>query len=87
MTMAKKTAMTDDAMAAYFESFDFDTAVGRGRDPLRALHWATQFREYIDQQLNDVVQEARASGATWSEIGVALGVSHQAAMKRYKHPA
>jgi len=83
--MAKK--MTDAELEAYFEGFDFDAAVSHGRDPLRALAWAVQFREYIDGQLADVVSEARESGATWTQIGEALGVSHQAAMKRYKQPA
>lgn len=85
--MTKKNTMTDEELAEHFENFDFDNAVSTGRDPLRALHWAAQFRAYIDQQLADVVEEARASGATWTQIGDALGVSHQAAMKRYKQPA
>ena len=77
----------DEALAAYFEEFDFEKAVSTGRDPLLALHLASQFREYIDQQLFEVVQEARESGATWTQIGEALGVSHQAAMKRFKQTA
>lgn len=87
MTMTDTTKMTDEELAAAFEDFDFDAALSTGRDPLRALHWATQFRDYIDQQLVDVVSEARESGATWTQIGQALGVSHQAAMKRYKRTA
>ena len=86
MTMTTRKSV-DDELAAHFEGFDFDSAESTGRDPLRALHWAVQFREYVDQQLVDVVAEARASGATWSQIGSALGVSHQAAMKRYKRSA
>lgn len=82
-----KQKMTDDELASRFEDFDVDAAVSSGRDPLRALHWAAQFREYIDQELSDVVAEARESGATWTQIGEALGVSHQAAMKRFKQPA
>ena len=85
MPMTKK--MSDEELAARFEEFDFDQAASTGRDPLRALHWASQFRAYAEQQLVDVVAEARASGATWSQIGAALGVSHQAAMKRYKQSA
>jgi len=87
MNMAKKNTMTDEELAEHFENFDFDNAVTVGRSPLRALHWASQFREYIEQQLVDVVNEARESGATWTQIGAALGVSHQAAMKRYKRTA
>lgn len=78
---------SDDDLAAHFETFDFENAQSTGRNPLRALHWARQFREHIDEQVVEVVAEARDSGATWNEIGVALGVSHQAAMKRYKHTA
>ena len=76
--------MNDEDLTTYFEAFDFDDATSVGLSPLRALHWATQFREHIDQQLTDVVHEARESGATWTQIGDALGVSHQAAMKRFK---
>lgn len=78
---------TDEELAAHFENFDLDNASSTGRDPLRALHWAAQFREYVEQQLFDVVAEARESGATWTQIGNALGVSHQAAMKRFKQSA
>jgi hypothetical protein len=85
--MTTSTSVNDDELAAYFEGFDFGSTESMGRSPLRALHWAAQFREYIDQQLIDVVAEARASGATWSQIGSALGVSHQAAMKRFKRTA
>lgn len=77
----------DDELESYFDNFDFDTATSHGRDPLRSLHWARQFRDHIDGQLSQVVQEARESGATWTQIGKALGVSHQAAMKPYKQPA
>ncbi len=81
--MTKKRTGDED-LATYFEAFNFDSAVRTERSPLHALHWATQFREYIDEQLASVVREARESGATWTQIGDALGVSHQAAMKRFK---
>ncbi len=80
-------ALTDEQLAARFEDFDFDSAEHFDRDPLRALHWAAQFRDYANEQLFVVVAEARESGATWTQIGDALGVSHQAAMKRYKKSA
>lgn len=86
MTMTTKK-MTDDELATHFEDFDFDNAIQTDRDPLHALHWAAQFREYMERELSEVVAEARESGTTWTQIGAALGVSHQAAMKRYKQPA
>ncbi|MFT4051318.1 MAG: hypothetical protein QM677_03615 [Microbacterium sp.] len=79
--------MTDEQLEASFEGFGFETATRHERDPLRALHWAAQFRDDIDEQLGEVVIEARENGATWTQIGDALGVSHQAAMKRYKKSA
>lgn len=82
-----KHMMTDQELADRFEDFDFDAAIHADRDPLRALHWAAQFRDYANTQLTEVVAEARESGATWTQIGNALGVSHQAAMKRYKRSA
>jgi hypothetical protein len=81
------TDYSDAELEARFENFDFDAAEHFERDPLKALHWAAQFRDYADEQLNGVVSEARGSGATWAQIGQALGVSHQAAMKRYKKSA
>lgn len=40
-------------------------------------------REKIDGALVDAVRTARSSGCTWGEIGLALGVTKQAAQQRY----
>lgn len=37
----------------------------------------------LEQTIAQVVAEARAEGATWSQIAEALGVSKQAAQQRY----
>lgn len=39
-----------------------------------------------EKQLRRVVEKARAAGATWADIGDALGVSRQAAFKRFGRP-
>lgn len=39
----------------------------------------------LRRALDDVVLEAREDGATWDEIARALGVSRQAANRRFKH--
>jgi hypothetical protein len=36
-----------------------------------------------EDAVEDAVQKARDEGASWSEIGVALGVTRQAAQQRY----
>ena len=42
-----------------------------------------QLDEQVDALLGHFVDQARASGASWSEIGAAMGVSKQAAQKRF----
>ncbi|MDQ2851696.1 MAG: hypothetical protein M3Y49_13390 [Actinomycetota bacterium] len=38
-----------------------------------------------DRELHDAVREAREAGDSWLSIGVALGVTKQAAQKRFGH--
>lgn len=40
-------------------------------------------RQIIDQALSALVADARANGATWGDIGAALGITRQAAHQRY----
>ncbi len=37
----------------------------------------------VEERLNIEVQNARANGVTWAVIGKTLGVTHQAASKRF----
>lgn len=39
----------------------------------------------IDHALTEAVRHLRIAGATWTDIGARLGVSRQAATKRYGH--
>src|ERR687890_114975 len=39
-----------------------------------------------DQVVDHFVQQARAAGASWAEIGQRMGVTKQAAQKRYVAP-
>lgn len=66
---------------------DLDPATSTARD-------ATHFRRIIaakenvsraEQELRDAVQAARAAGDSWFAIGMALGVTKQAAHKRFGH--
>jgi hypothetical protein len=50
---------------------------------LRALHAATQARKVADRWVEWMADEAKCSGASWQEIGAALGVSKQAAQQRF----
>ncbi|SJN19422.1 hypothetical protein [Luteococcus japonicus] len=41
-------------------------------------------RSVLDEVVELAVADARAEGATWAKIGDALGVTHQAVIKRYR---
>jgi hypothetical protein len=48
-----------------------------------AVRLADDLTDMADQLIGHFVDEARTSGASWSEIGEGLGVSKQAAQKRF----
>src|SRR5262245_61544252 len=48
-----------------------------------AVQMAARLGELADQLIEHFVDQARRSGATWTEIGQYLGVSKQAAHKRF----
>lgn len=56
-------------------------------DPLEhladAVMAASQLEEESDALIGYFVDQARSSGASWSQIGAAMGVSKQAAQKRF----
>lgn len=56
-----------------------------GEDPEAALRALTDLRAELDRLECEHVQRALGSGATWSRIAAALGVSKQAAHKRHRH--
>lgn len=62
-----------------------DPATHHGRDAahLRAIIAAAEQVEAAQEQLADVVAEARRGGTSWTVIGAGLGVSKQAAQQRF----
>jgi len=68
---------------------------GRGPDPI-ATYEGTALGEIMDlveergaveDRITQAVNRARAEGATWAMVGMALGVTRQGALKRYREPA
>lgn len=41
-------------------------------------------RSVLEEAVEIAVSDARADGVTWARIGDALGVTHQAVIKRYR---
>lgn len=82
--MTTKTKLTDEQAAAAIEHADLSNAPRRDRRSLAPIEAAVHARTAAEQAVTAAVLDARARGITWIEIASALGVSHQAAMKRYK---
>jgi hypothetical protein len=55
-------------------------------DPLELVRAAHEIRDGAETLLVEAVEQARASGRTWQEIGGVLGVSRQAVFQRYGKP-
>lgn len=52
-------------------------------DALRAIVAGVQARHEAQARIDEAVAQAREQGASWTVIGAMLGVSRQAALKRY----
>ena len=68
---------------------------GDGPDPiatfegeaLRSILAAVRERNAAQSRVDVAVAHARAQGASWTVIGAMLGVTRQAALKRYRNAA
>jgi hypothetical protein len=52
-------------------------------DALRAIAELVDRRHHVDNELTNAVRSARAAHRSWSEIAAMLGVSKQAAQRKY----
>lgn len=82
------TKLTDQAALEKLENLDpNDPEVKvRDRSAVAEIETAAQARVAVEERVTCAVRSAREAGVTWTEIGAALGVSHQAAIKRYGSP-
>ena len=72
-----------EALEQWAESVDSYGLVVVDTTALRALMELAEQRSAVDLQLIEAVRQARADHHSWSEIGVMLGVSKQAAQRKY----
>lgn len=81
MTTTKSIA--DSTYAAAGRALDRAAAAGRDGeflDELEQLRWVVRDLEVA---IGTAVTTARANGASWSEVGFALGISKQAAWEQH----
>jgi hypothetical protein len=80
----RKTKISDAEAAERFEHFEPNRAKMRDRSAIADIEQAVAAREVAERAIEAAVVTARADGVPWVAIAVGLGVSHQAAMKRYR---
>lgn len=59
------------------------TNVQAGNDPLLMLDLLTEVHDVAELLTAQACTRARADGASWAQIGAALGITKQAAQQRY----
>lgn len=88
-TMTKSRSERAAALEAWADTVEPDDLREADTDSLRHIAELAQQRDQVDSELAESVRAARAAHRSWSEIGTMLGVSKQAAQRKYgtKTPA
>ncbi|WP_099024342.1 hypothetical protein [Mycolicibacterium palauense] len=79
MTDVKNAQGVED----WLDSLEPDPANARSATHIRRIIAANEALDAAQAELNAAVAAARKAGDTWDAIGVALGVSRQAAYQRF----
>lgn len=77
------TVRTKDRDATGLDDLDLATGDLRDATHLRAIIAAVEQTRVAEAELREAVQAARDAGDSWTVIGMALGVTKQAAQKRF----
>ena len=71
------------ALEAWADHVDDADLVEIDTDALKAIADYAARRDRLETALTDAVRAARRNGRSWSQIGTMLGVSKQAAQRKY----
>jgi predicted ATP-dependent protease len=82
-TMSKTRTARAEALEEWAEQVEPADLKIADTDALRAIAELAQRRSEIDDELTAAIREARNANRSWSEIGAMLGVSKQAAQRKY----
>jgi hypothetical protein len=87
--MTKTRAERAASLEAWADTVDSADLRSADTDALRHIADLARQRDDVDVELTQTVHAARAAHRSWSEIGAMLGVSKQAAQRKYgaKTPA
>ncbi len=81
--MTNTRAQRAEALEAWTDRVDSAELREADTETLRAIAELAETRNAVEEQLTDAVRSARHAHRTWSEIATMLGVSKQAAQRKY----
>ncbi len=81
--MSKTRAQRAKALEDWADRVEPDDLVVADTEALRLIAELAGQRSELDQALIEAVRSARQAHRSWSEIGAMLGVSKQAAQRKY----
>lgn len=81
--MTTSRAQRADALERWADGVEAKDLVEADTAALRTIAELVEQRDDVDAALLDAVRNARRAEHSWSEIGAMLGVSKQAAQRKY----
>jgi len=81
--MSKSRAERTKALEAWAERVESSDLEVADTEALRTIAELAERREVVEEELTEAVRSARQAHRSWSEIGTMLGVSKQAAQRKY----
>jgi hypothetical protein len=81
--MTKSRAERAAALETWAENVDPEDLVEVDTAVLKAIAAYAEQRSQLDDSITQAVRDARGAGRSWSEIAGMLGVSKQAAQRKY----
>lgn len=81
--VSKSRAERAKALEDWAERVEFSHLREADTEALRMIAELAERREVVEEELIEAVRSARQAHRSWSEIGTMLGVSKQAAQRKY----
>ncbi len=81
--MSKSRAERAKALEEWAERVESSDLKEADTDALRTIAELAERRDEVESELTEAVRSARQAHRSWSEIGTMLGVSKQAAQRKY----
>ena len=81
--MSKSRAERAKAVEEWAERVESSDLNEADTEALRTIAELAERRDEVEQELTEAVRSARQAHRSWSEIGTMLGVTKQAAQRKY----